>query len=136
MELTFWARMVYYCHIRRLSCLNPCCFGTYLLKVMKQICEGLRCSLNPCCFGTYLLSKRNRKVSFFLQDVLILVVLELTFWDEMYWKEFDITPKVLILVVLELTFWGSNWWLSFILCESLNPCCFGTYLLRLWIHRA
>ena len=89
--------------------------------------------LNPCCFGTYFLRTMALVAAFEKSlQVLILVVLELTFWVEKEIRIIRVSPElVLILVVLELTFWEADMkvpWSSS--AQSLNPCCFGTYFLR------
>ena len=65
-----------------LWCLNPCCFGTYFLSWVLCFIQGSGLEgLNPCCFGTYFLSFIVLLYSINIMDkVLILVVLELTFW--------------------------------------------------------
>ena len=63
-------------------------------------------------------------------DVLILLLLELTFWGVI--GNLITEPKeVLILLLLELTFWAKEFSGNKYFVYGLNPSFTGTYLLRI-----
>ena len=122
--------------------LNPCYCGTYLLRNLHaNTAMWRRWSLNPCCFGSYILRLNMNNAGRLMMVVLILVVLELSFWVSINITNYTNDIYVLILVVLELTFWAGIGRWKHDWERGLNPCCFGTYILRenyengcLWIE--
>ena len=97
--------------------LNPCFCGTYLLSYQKSTMMVFWYCLNPCFCGTYLLSFLCLKNRYKKLKVLILVFVELTFWEEEMDDKLNYLGEVLILVFVELTFWGNV--ISFVCSNAL-----------------
>ena len=70
------------------KCLNPCFSGTYFLRYALELCQmtfirrrepRVAKGLNPCFSGTYFLSLLLQILKKLKKQVLILVLVELTF---------------------------------------------------------
>ena len=85
--------------------------------------------LNPSFTGTYLLSGMSHSKMEVIWIVLILLLLELTFWVGTQ-KPYTSVICVLILLLLELTFWAIGSGVEQPRRVCLNPSFTGTYLLR------
>ena len=67
-------------------------------------------SLNPYFNGIYFLTTINVFADNKGNVVLILILMEYTFWRQLYPHTNDATAPVLILILMEYTFWRIQLW--------------------------
>ena len=78
-DVTFWA-FKNLCLLKKEIGLNPCCSGCYFLGHHPKSERTGRSCLNPCCSGCYFLGPFGASFYLLNKQVLILVVVDVTFW--------------------------------------------------------
>ena len=81
MEYTQWV----FCIKKRSNTkrsLNPCCNGIYSMSEVEEQEQEVIMGLNPGCNGIYSMSSRKTVGRVDVEQVLILVVMEYTQWEE------------------------------------------------------
>ena len=133
LETTLWV-LIY--RFLELSCshLNPYYTGSYSMSypnLQKRVAEYC---LNPYYIGSYSMRSLSAYHGQDADEVLILIILEVTLWDLVVTNVIDNGDRVLILIILEVTLWAYHGQdADEVVRQRLNPYYIGSYSMR-WIE--
>jgi len=120
-------------HLMRCSVqliLNPYSGGTWFLRILILILIDNFKVLNPYSGGTWFLRTKNRFRWFCFEVFLILILVELDFWDKQNRRNRR-SLAFLILILVELDFWVASKRGCLPCYDFLNPYSGGTWFLSL-----